>query len=219
MTANKGNALTIFKKTVLGFDPAQVWEYIAEQEENLKRASQIFEEKLSEMKNTVALTIREKEAYVQSAEETKQHLENYVIKCNEYQKKLSYNQEISQIAESLKKENQALKEELQSNSDRIAHVDSMHNEIMDLRAKCDFYEEEQRLLIQRMEVLKQQHQEMTDEFLEENRSLQQQMSQRKTLVCQGVKQHKYNLKKVMGLVADLQETLSQTSESFGNLEE
>lgn len=201
----------LFDKAIFGISQAQVAEYIAHQEDNLKRASEIFEEKLEEMKNTIDLLTKEKEGYAQKVEALKQQLKVYQSKCEEYGKISSYNSQMKEDYSALEMENEKLRAQLEPYKAKAEQSAKLEDTICDLNARASFYEKE-------IESLKTKNKEITAELMEDNKKLEVYISDKRTAVAQGLKNHKYGLKKVKILLDSLNETFEETNSSFENIE-
>jgi chromosome segregation ATPase len=218
--SDKGNDKgTLFKKTIFGINEGQVAEYIQVQEENLRHASEVFEEKLEDMRNTVALATREKESLASKLQKTQKQLDEIISKCNEYEKILKNDSKIKEEAIKIHRENEDLKEQIEQYQKKIEKTTMLEDQVCDLQAKCNFFEKDHNDLLNEVEILKKNNQIKTDELLAENKKLEEYISKKRIEVSQGLKNHKYDLKKVEDLIENIKITFENVNKSFGDIQE
>ena len=207
-----------FKQGLFGLNKAQVNEYISVLEENAKRAAQVFDEKIEEMKNTVALISREKEIYVQKIEILNNELKSQKDICIELEKTAEECVILKNKYNAVVEDNYALKKQIEAYKEKIEFTEKLEEEIYELRAKCENLEVICKAKESEIQELNKKHQHQLDEVYQENKKIQEYITQKRIEGLKGMKNHKYQILRLEDLMINFKTAFNELKDSFEIIE-
>lgn len=185
--------ITNFKKTVFGIRKKEVFEYINMLNENLSKAKEVFEEKLTELRSANELLAHEKNRGDEAYRELERSHKALLAQLNSMQEDIDYQKQISDELEALKIENDKLKED----NIALAALSEENRELKKKNAECEavnmLREQHQAELNAEIDTLRTNNKEMLANFLEERARLLSDINEKNLHLTQLLKMHSFTL--------------------------
>ena len=210
--------IVTFKKTIRGFNPKEVNEYIEVLSANLSGAQQVFEAQSAELKSSLALISRERD-------NLKVELASMAGKAEAYEQKNAECEENVRELAAVKVDNAQLQERVNSLFSKLELCKNLAAENRDLRNKAaeidmerKHMEEQKALLTAEIAELRDENTKQAYEFAEQKKDIETQFLNENLRRAELMQLHTYHVGKTDELINEITKQFKLAKKSLEEME-
>lgn len=192
-TEAENERLVNFKKSFFGLKAKDVFDYIDLLNSNLGKAHEVYEEKLTEIKNKNDMLSYERNSQEEKLRQTAEEYKALQDERNELKQKVDSQQNREEEFRSACSQIRQMQERIE-NCKRIEEENrQLKKKIAESEAVCEAREQQQVQLNDEIETLKQQNKETVSKLLDERKQLEERIADKNLKMTKMLEMHRYTL--------------------------
>lgn len=210
--------VTIFKKTMWGFNPKEVNEYIEVLNANLANAKQVFEAQSEELKSSLALVSRERDNLTVD-------FADVAGKAQAYEKKYAECEQTIQELATVKTDNVRLQEQVNALFSKLelcknlaAENRECRNKAAEIEIERKQIEEQKVLLTAEIAELREENTRQAYAFAEQKKDIEAQFLNENLRRAELMQQHTYHVGKTDELINEMAKQFKMAKKSLEEME-
>lgn len=206
-----------FKKTMFGFNPSDVMDYIDMLNNNSLEAQKVFDEKIEEYKNTIMLLSRERDSFKEKVSAVSGRLTEIEAENERIKEILPNFEQVEAENARLREENGTLQKKVDETNKIIKENLALKEKASDAEARIAVMEEQQKKYQAEIMGLRDVNKKQLYDFTQQQNDVETKYAADRLKIVQMLQVHAYHINQSDALLKEAQKQFDLAKKTFRNM--